>query len=107
MWPLELPAPPAGSPRCRSGGGLKKAGADLERISGGCWAKRGAATIKNKKRERFMGLSLITPCRIIHAFEDSVARQGFVLGFSEGDDGEAADADERRITEEFVGFDLS
>ena len=50
--------------------------------------------IKNRKRERFIGLSLITPSRIIHAFGDSVARQGFVLAFSEGDNGEAADADE-------------
>jgi len=29
------------------------------------------------------------------------------LGFGEGNDGEAADFDKRRILEELVGFDLS
>src|SRR5438552_18478624 len=100
MWPFELTATPVASPRCRSGGGFRISGTDWKRISRGCWAKRGAATIKNKKRERFIGLSLITPSRIIHAFGDSVDRQGFVVGFSEGAYGAAADADEWRMSED-------
>lgn len=44
--------------------------------------------------------------RIIRGFEESVACEMFVLRFGEGNHGETADADERRVGEELVGFDL-
>src|SRR6266850_7019618 len=63
-----------------------------------------------KKIERFMGCNLATSefrPRIIRAFGKSVACEKFVLGFSEWDDGEAANSDEWRIREELFRFDFA
>ena len=55
---------------------------------------------------RFMGFCLDTSQSIIRGFAESIAGQELVLSGGEGDDGEAALANERGIGEELVGFDL-
>src|SRR5260370_17678751 len=91
MWPLELTATPATSPRWTSGGSFRKSGTEWKRTSGGCWANRGAAAKKSRtKTKRFMGYNLANSLfcfRIIRGFGESVACYKSVLSVGEGNDG--------------------